>query len=95
VEIALALPPKAGVELVPQIASSIPGRYGLVAADDVGALFARIAQVGFVDAAMTVAHAVLSDIPRSEGRGGQLRDHDYVTVLGESVPSLVAAAGRP
>jgi hypothetical protein len=95
VEIALALPPESGVQLAPQIASSIPGRYGVVAADDVGALFARLAQAGFVDAAMTVARAILNDLPTRSGPAARLRDHDYVTVLEESVPSLVAAAGRP
>jgi hypothetical protein len=95
VEIALALPPEAGMQLVPQIASSIPGPYGVVAADEAGALFARLAQVGFVDAAMTLARAVLSEVPTRDGRAGRLRDHDYVAVLEESVPSLVAAVGRP
>lgn len=95
VEIALALPPDGGVQLVPQIASSIPGSYGVVGVDDVGALFARLARAGFVDDAMTVARAVLNELPTRSGRAGRLRDHDHVTVLEESVPSLVAAAGRP
>jgi hypothetical protein len=95
VEIALALPPEAGAQIVPQIISSITGPYGVIAAQDVGALVVRLAQGGLVDSAMALARALLKEAPTNSRRGGSVRDHDYVVVLRESAPTLVAAAGRP
>jgi hypothetical protein len=95
VQVALALPPEASVQLVPQIISSITGPYGVIAVRDVGALVVRLAQGGLVDSAMALARALLKDAPTRRRGGGSVRDHDYVVVVRESMLTLVAAAGRP
>jgi hypothetical protein len=95
VQVASALPPEAGAQLVPQIISSITGPYGVIAARDVGTLVVRLARASLVDSAMALARALLKDAPTRSRDSGSIRDHDYVVVVRESMPTLVTAAGRP
>lgn len=91
--LALAVSPDHAVLLAPTLAAAIPGRYGVIAADQVGELAARLADDGHPSSAMDLLRAVLADIPSRDVAG--VRSYDYVQVLRVSVPVVARAVGAP
>jgi hypothetical protein len=93
VKVALVLPPDFGVRLVPTIVASVPGPYGVIAADQIGELALRLARANYVDAADQLVRSVLRDVP---GRGHEpIRVYDYVSVVRGALPTVAALVGLP
>ncbi|MET8550392.1 hypothetical protein [Micromonospora zamorensis] len=93
VQIALTLPPAQGVRLVPTVVASIPGPFGVFAADEIGELAGRLAEAGFAEAADALIRGVLKDVPK---RGQEaVRVYDYVSIVRTSLPTVAVVVGLP
>ncbi|MEU7779139.1 hypothetical protein [Micromonospora parva] len=93
VKIALTLPPAHGVGLVPTIVASIPGPFGVIAADEIGELAVRLAEAEYAEAADDLIRGVLKDVPK---RGQEaVRVYDYVSVVRTPLPAVASVVGLP
>jgi hypothetical protein len=94
VQIALALPADRAVELADQVTAAVPGRYGVLAPEPMGALVAHLAAGGHHDQAMNLAHALLAAPPARRGREGEVMDgYAYAEILRGATTALAAAGG--
>ncbi|MBM2623394.1 hypothetical protein JIG36_48660 [Actinoplanes sp. LDG1-06] len=92
-KVALVLPTDFGAQLVPTIVASVPGPYGMIAAEQIGDLALRLARAGHADAADQLVRSVLNDVP---GRGHEpIRVYDYVSVVRGALPTVAAMVGLP
>lgn len=93
VNVALALPSAYAVQLVPTIVASVPGPYGVIAAEQIGELALHVARGGYADAADQLVRGILKDVP---GRGqGPVRVYDYVSVVRGVLPEVATLVGLP
>ncbi|XVU24209.1 hypothetical protein ACQPZJ_44425 [Actinoplanes sp. CA-054009] len=93
VNVGLALPPAYAVRLVPTIVASVPGSYGVIAADQIGELALHLVRDGYADAADQLVRAILKDVPERGQKS--VRVDDYVSVVRGALPEVAAAVGLP
>ncbi|MBU2669937.1 hypothetical protein KOI35_41155 [Actinoplanes bogorensis] len=93
VNIGLALPSASAMQLVPTIITSVPGPYGVIAADQIGELALHLARDGYADAADQLIRSILKDVP---GDGQEpVRAYDYVSVVRGVLPEVATLVGLP
>jgi hypothetical protein len=91
--IGLALPSAYAMQLVPTIIASVPGPYGVIAADQIGELALHLARDGYADAADQLVRSILKDVP---GHGQEpVRAYDYVSVVRGVLPEVATLVGLP
>lgn len=93
--VALAAPADVGVRLVPQVISSLGGRFGVLIPQTIGQLIVHLTRGGQHDDALKLAAALLNRMPAPFDSTSRVVAYDYVEILRDHLPVLVDAAGMP